>query len=102
MTTEVRDNRDAKRFEIHVDGELAGFAQYKPGEGTVAITHTEIDDAYAGQGLAKVLAGDTLDELRSRGVGVLPFCPFFRGYIQKNPDYLDLVPESERARFDLA
>lgn len=103
MSTDVRDNPDASRFEIHVDGALAGFAVYRrPDEATIAFTHTEIDDAYEGQGLAKVLATEALGAARGAGLAVLPFCPFFRGYIAKHPEYVDLVPEAERARFDLA
>ncbi|GGO89781.1 N-acetyltransferase [Nocardioides phosphati] len=100
--TVVRENPAEHRYEIHADGALAGFTVYEPGDGLLAFVHTEIDDAYAGQGLAKVLIRETLDDVRKRGLAVLPFCPFVRGFIAKNGDYLDLVPEGERARFDLA
>lgn len=103
MSNEVRDNTEATRYEIVVDGAVAGFALYRrPDEGTIAFTHTEIDEAYSGQGLAKVLARESLDDVRARGLAVLPFCPFFRGFIAKNAEYLDLVPEDKRAQFDLA
>ncbi|TCJ28620.1 GNAT family N-acetyltransferase [Nocardioides jejuensis] len=98
----VRDNPAEHRYEIHVDGSLAGFTVYEPHEGLLAFVHTEIDEAYAGQGLAKILIRETLDDVRARGLVLLPFCPFVRGFIQKNRDYVDLVPEDQRARFDLA
>ncbi len=101
-TIDVRDNPAEHRYEIHVDGALAGFTVYEPAEGLLAFVHTEIDDAYAGQGLAKILVTQTLDDVRARGLAVLPFCPYVRGFIQKNRDYVDLVPEDQRARFDLA
>ncbi|HEY1134055.1 MAG TPA: GNAT family N-acetyltransferase [Nocardioides sp.] len=99
----VVDNTDASRFEVHVAGALAGFADYRLRDGgsLVAVTHTEIDDAYAGQGLAKQLAVAALDALRADGRELLPFCPFFRGYVAKHPDYLDLVPADRRAEFGL-
>lgn len=103
MSTEVRDNPEASRYEIVVDGAVAGFAAYRrPDEDTIAFTHTEVGEAYAGQGLAKIVAGEALDDARGRGLAVLPFCPFFRGFIAKNAEYLDLVPEDRRAQFDLA
>jgi predicted GNAT family acetyltransferase len=102
MSTTVSDNPEAERFEITVDGTLAGFAQYKLARDRIAFVHTEVDDAYEGQGLAKVLVTHALDEVRGRGVGVLPFCPYVRSFIAKNPEYLDLVPEGDRERFDLA
>jgi predicted GNAT family acetyltransferase len=98
---EVRDNPSEHRYEIHVDGALAGFTVYEPGESFLAFVHTEIDDAYAGQGLAKVLVTETLDDVRKRELAVLPFCPYVRSFISKNPEYVDLVPESERAKFGL-
>jgi uncharacterized protein len=102
MSTTVRDNPEEERFEISVDGKLAGFTQYRLARDRIAFVHTEVDDAFAGQGLAKVLVAHALDEVRGRGLGVLPFCPFVKGFISKNPDYLDLVPEGDRERFDLA
>lgn len=99
----VSDAPDASRFEIRVDGALAGFADYQlRDEGrTVAVTHTEVDEAYAGQGLAKQLATAALDQLREDGRALLPFCPFFSGFVRKNPAYVDLVPADQRARFEL-
>jgi predicted GNAT family acetyltransferase len=102
MSTTVRDNPEAERFEISVDGKPAGFTTYRLARDRIAFIHTEVDDEFAGLGLAKVLVANALDEVRGRGLGVLPFCPFVKGFISKNPDYLDLVPEGDRERFDLA
>jgi predicted GNAT family acetyltransferase len=101
VDTRVRDNPDEQRFEIRADGELAGFAQYRPFKGGLAFMHTQIDQQFEGKGLASVLVREALDDVRTRGVEVLPFCPFVRGYIEKHPEYVDLVPERDRDRFDL-
>lgn len=98
---EVKDNPAANRFEIRVDGELAGFAEYKLKPGQISFTHTEIDDDFSGRGLAGKLVRAALDEVRARELAVLPFCPFVRGWIAKHPDYLDLVPAERRAGFEL-
>ncbi|MFF5212840.1 GNAT family N-acetyltransferase [Streptosporangium sp. NPDC000396] len=95
----VVDNPRASRFEIVVDGETAGFAVYKPAGTKLAFTHTEIDPRFEGRGLGSILARGALDAARAAGKPVLPFCPFIRGYIQRHPDYLDLVPPDQRARF---
>lgn len=102
MTTTVRDNPEARRFEISVDGELAGFAQYRLSGDRITFTHTEVDDEFEGQGLATVLVTHALDDVRSRGLGVLPVCPYVRRFIARNPEYLDLVPVEARERFALA
>lgn len=100
-TIEVSDHPEAERYEVRVDGALAGFAEYQRGPGQIAFTHTEVDEAFAGRGLAGRLAQSSLDEARASGVSVLPFCPFYRRWIAKHPDYLALVPEARRGEFDL-
>jgi predicted GNAT family acetyltransferase len=88
---EVRDAVDASRYEIAVEGRLAGFVTYRRAPGRLELVHTEIDDAFEGQGLGKVLAREVLDEARREGLGVVPSCPFVRGFIERNPEYRDLV-----------
>ncbi|MCI2417289.1 N-acetyltransferase [Saccharopolyspora sp. K220] len=98
---EIADNPDASRFEIHADGELAGFTEYKLHPKSIAFMHTEIDSRFEGRGLGSALARAALDAARQRGLAVLPYCPFIRGWISKHPDYLDLVPADKRANFEL-
>jgi predicted GNAT family acetyltransferase len=100
-TIAVTDNPDERRYEIRVDGEPAGFAQYKAKPGQIAFTHTEIDDRFEGQGLGGKLVAFALGDARERGLAVLPFCPFVKAYIQRHREYADLVPEARRAEFDL-
>ncbi|HEU4462637.1 MAG TPA: GNAT family N-acetyltransferase [Solirubrobacterales bacterium] len=99
---EVSDNADESRYEVRVDGELAGFAQYRRRPAGLAFVHTEIDDRFEGQGLGGRLVSHALDEARSRGLSVLPICPFVRSYIARHPEYLDLVPEEKRSSYGLA
>lgn len=95
------DDPAADRFELRVDGELTGFVAYRADEQVHVFTHTEIDPAYEGRGLGSVLIRGVLDEMRSRGRAVLPVCPFVRSFVERHPDYLDLVPPAERDRFGL-
>jgi hypothetical protein len=97
----VADRPDRGRFEITVDGELAGFSYYNRVGGALDFTHTQIDDAYEGQGLGSVLIRAALDTARERGLAVLPHCPFVMGFIQRHHEYLDLVPITLRRRFGL-
>jgi uncharacterized protein len=99
MSAQVRDAPDAERYEIHLDGTLAGFAEYRRRPGLIAFTHTEIDDAHEGQGLASTLIRHALDDARSDGLAVLPFCDFVNGYITRHPEYADLVPDGFREQF---
>ena len=102
MAADVRDNPEKHRYEIHVDGALAGVIDYELGKDRIALLHTEIDDAFGGQGLGKVLVSGVLADVRARGLAVRPFCPYVRRTIQRNPDdYLDLVRPEDRSEFDL-
>jgi predicted GNAT family acetyltransferase len=42
-----------------------------------------------------------LDEMRTRGVSILPHCPFVHRVVEKEPEYLALVPAGQRRRFGL-
>lgn len=99
MSETIADNPERQRYEIRVDGEVAGFVQYRLQPGQIAFIHTEVDNRFEGQGLGSKLAAFALDDARERGLAVLPFCPFVKGYIQRHREYADLVPEERRAEF---
>lgn len=85
-------NPQARRYEAHVDAELAGFAEYQLTDALVVLTHTEVDDRFEGKGVGSALARFALDDVRAAGTRkVLPLCPFIKGWIGKHPDYADLV-----------
>jgi uncharacterized protein len=89
--SDVRDNAEQHRFEIVVDGEVAGFAEYQRRDGAVVMTHTEVGDAYEGQGLAGKLVQAALDQLRASGDKVVAECPYVAKWIERHPDYQDLL-----------
>ena len=92
VDVQVTDNPEESRFEAHVGGELAGFAVYEIADDLIVFTHTEVDDAFEGQGVGSSLARGALDAVRADGTRrVLPRCAFIRGWIEKHPDYQDLV-----------
>ena len=97
----VVDEPERSRFEIRVDGDVAGFTEYRRRPGLIAFIHTLIDPRFEGRGLASQLVRTALLEARSDGLSVLSFCPFVRSYIAGHTEYLDVVPEDMRAKFDL-
>jgi len=89
---DVRDNADNHRFELLVDGSVAGLAMYRRrGADTVVVTHSEVNPEFRGRGLGNELASRTLDLIRSRGEKVVPICPFFARYVEEHPEYDDIV-----------
>ena len=101
MDVTVVEAPDRERYEIHVDGELGGFAEYRGRGETRAFTHTEIDPRYEGGGLGSRLLGEALDDVRQRGMHVLPSCPFLEAYLIRHPEQLDLVEPRIRRAFSL-
>ena len=93
MTTDVRDAPDRSRYEVTVDGELAGFAEYRDQDGARVFTHTEVFDAFEGQGVGSALARGALDAVRAAGTPVVAKCPFIAGYIERHDEYQDLLRE---------
>src|SRR3954451_11581601 len=92
----VVDNPEQRRFEVRVDDEVVGFTEYHDHGTRRAFLHTEVDPAYEGQGLGSTLVAAVLDEAQQQGREVLPYCPFVRAYIARQPDdYLALVPDAD-------
>jgi predicted GNAT family acetyltransferase len=88
----VTDNPDESRYEAHIDGELAGIAEYHLTKSSIVFTHTEVFDAFEGKGVGSTLARHALDDVRAKGGrDVVPVCPFIHGWIDDHPDYADLV-----------
>lgn len=87
---DVRDNSARHRFELDAEGHVA-FSQYKRTGGVIDIMHTEVPPALNGKGIGSRLVRGLLDLARAEGAKVRPLCPFVRSYIDKHPEYADLV-----------
>ncbi len=89
---EISNNTELSRYEAHIDGELAGFAEYHLRSSSIVFTHTEV--LTPGQGVGGAIVRQSLDQIRAAGVyDVIPLCPFYKSWIGKHPDYADLVHE---------
>ena len=91
MTTEnVRDNTTLHRFEMDTEAGPA-FVTYRRDGGVLKLVHTEVPAALGGRGIGSKLASGVLNLIRSRHEKIVPLCEFMRGYIDRHPDYADLV-----------
>ena len=88
MQTEVRDA--GNRYELLVDGQRVGIADYEVRGDQAVFPHTVINADRRGQGLGEVLIKGALDDIRERGLKVVPVCWFVADFIEENPDYIDL------------
>jgi len=92
----LRDNAEKHRFEIDLgDGGLA-VAHYTLPEGKIMFTHTEVPPAHEGKGVGSALIRFALASARTRGLKVIPICPFFAAYIKKHPEEQDLLDPAYR------
>jgi uncharacterized protein len=92
----VRDNSEALRYELLLDGEVAGELRYRRRPDAIVLIHTEVSRSLEGRGLGGRLVQGALGDLRSHGLKIVPICPYVRSYIQRHPEYADLVVERAR------
>lgn len=100
LDPDIRDNEEARRYELTVDGETA-VVIYNPVAGGRLITETLVPVPLEGRGLASRMAIHVLADLKDKGLLILPTCPFFSGYLKKHPEYADQVHPTYRAMLGL-
>jgi len=86
----VVNNRDAHRFEVDIEGELA-VLEYSENADTVDLLHTEVPPSIEGRGVGGALAKAGLEYAKQAGKRVVPTCPFVRAYIKRHPDWSSIV-----------
>ena len=88
----VVNNTADQRYELWVGEERAGVILYRSREEAVALLHTEVSEEFEGHGLGARLVAGALDDIRERGLRLIPICTFVRSYLERHPEYADLVP----------
>lgn len=87
----MADRPERERYEIVVDGELAGFVQYRERNGALDLVHTEVLPAFEGRGLAGRVAQYALDDARRKGRQIVPSCSYIARYVERRPELQDLL-----------
>ncbi len=91
MNTSVEHVPGRQRYEIRVDGTTAGHLRADLDDDVVDLPHTVVYGPFEGMGLATTLVQGALDDLRERGKPIVPTCPVVAHFIEKHPDYADLL-----------
>jgi predicted GNAT family acetyltransferase len=91
MAVAITHQPDRSRYELRVDGELIGIADYVIRDGRVVFPHTEILPTHRGRGLAALLVRYALDDVRRSGRSVVASCWYVADFIDEHPEYRDLV-----------
>ena len=89
----VVDEPGRQRYEARLGDQVAGFLEYRVAGGRTILVHTEVDPSMEGRGIGSLLVTGALDDLRSRGRRITVKCPFVAAFLERHPDYHDLVAE---------
>jgi uncharacterized protein len=88
----VVNNASKQRYELWARDTLAGQIVYRSRGEAVALLHTEVSEEFEGHGLGGRLVAGALEDIRERGLRLIPICPFVRSYLERHPEYAELVP----------
>jgi predicted GNAT family acetyltransferase len=90
INSAVINNPNLGRYELAFEGHIAA-AYYHRSNGVVTFDHTEVPPELGGKGIGSKLVKGALDQVRADGLKVVAECPFVKGWIEKHPDYRDLL-----------
>lgn len=97
MTEPALDDRpEQSRLELSLDGELAGWVDYRPAGASTIIAHTEVLEGHEGEGLGGQLVRGAIQAITAQGKTVIPTCPFAAAYIARHPELEDALDTSFR------
>jgi uncharacterized protein len=89
------NNINEKRFEIIIDDHVAALS-YTVFENKLYLEHTDVPPALQGKGIAGKLVEGALEYAKVNHLPVVPMCPYANKFIQRHPQYQDLLDASER------
>lgn len=98
MQVSVVLREDLGRYEVHVGGHTAGHVDFVDADGVRTFTSAKIDPEFEGRGLGSTLMERALDAERAAGHLIRPQCPFAKRFIDRNPQYRDLVAPRAKTR----
>lgn len=94
----VVKNPGRERYEIFTAEDpvqFAGFLAYRViDEQTVELQHTIISEGFSRRGFARTLVTTALDQIRDEGVRIVPTCSYVQDYLERFPQYADLVTKA--------
>jgi uncharacterized protein len=91
----VHRNDENHHYEATLDGKVAAFIRFRHRPGQVVLIHTETEPAYEGRGIGSALARGALDDIRARGEKAVVKCEFVASFVERHPEYQDLVAPAD-------
>ncbi len=93
----VRDNPAEFRYEILRQGKPLGFIQYWISGERIGLVHTELLSSAQGLGVGSRLMAGALEDIRARGLRVIPQCPFVVAHLRRHPEQRNLIARARTA-----
>jgi predicted GNAT family acetyltransferase len=87
----VIENPDELRYELHLDGVLVAKIRYRREPGMRVLVDVDVEPRLEGHGLGSRLVESALDDVRARGLAVVPHALFVVDFIKRHPEYSDLL-----------
>jgi predicted GNAT family acetyltransferase len=91
MDISVANDEQNRQFHAEIDGHRAHLDYLPLHDGTLNLIHTEVDPALRGKGMGEAVVRFALDAARRGGFKVIPTCPFVKKFIERHPEYEDVV-----------
>lgn len=88
---ELTNNKKQHQYEFHIDGYIPRIEYILSKNGEIHLTHTEVPVGLEGKGIGSQLVEKTLADIKERGLQVVPLCPFVVAYIQRHPEWKQIV-----------
>ncbi len=91
MEPTVIRNDERGRYELRLADAIVGYADFVVEGDRVVLPHTVIDPAHRGSGMAATLVRAALNDVVAQDRTVVPTCWYVAQFIERNPQYQDLV-----------
>lgn len=90
---ELIHNKSRHQYEFHIERYTPKIEYIINKDNEIFLTHTEVSPALGGKGVGTQLVKKTLEDIKERGLSVVPLCPFVAAYIKRHPEWMSIVKE---------
>lgn len=88
---ELEDTGSKGRYVLRAEGAEAEMTFSKAGEHMIIIDHTQVPDAFRGQGAGLRLVTRAVEDARVSGKKIIPLCPFANAQFKRHPEWADVL-----------
>ncbi|MBC8131245.1 MAG: N-acetyltransferase [Rhizobiaceae bacterium] len=89
---EREDTQSKGRYVLRgPGGAIAEMTFSKAGSSMIIIDHTEVPDAFRGQGAGLRLVTRAVEDARAAGKTIMPLCPFANAQFARHPEWADVL-----------